>query len=312
MQRSTVLSLLALAAAAPLRARGADVATVRVASNPIESECSLYAAQSEGFFSRAGIAVTIQSMKNGAANAAAILSGSLDVAGINMSSLLAAHEKKIPFTILALGEIYTTAAPTTSVLVPKDSPVASARDLSEKTVAVNVINGLGHLATRAWTDKNGGDATAVHFTEMPFDTMPAALAAHRIDAALVAEPALSVAKHDTRVLASVYDAIAPTFLISAWIATEDWIAKNPDAARRFNQAMRQSSIWSNRNRDKTAVIAGRIMDADIATIRSMTRATFAENQRGPALVQPVVDTAARYHLVSAISAADLFSRAALG
>lgn len=300
-----------IAAAAPIRTRGADLLEVRVASNPIESECSLYAAQSEGFFSRAGLAVTIQSMKNGSANAAAILSGSLDVAGINISSLLAAHENKIPFVILTLGEIYTTAAPTTSVLVPKDSPIVSARDLSQKTVAVNGIDGLGHLATRAWADKNGGDSTAIHFIEMPFSTMPAALSAHRVDAALVAEPALSVAKHDTRVLASSYDAISPLFLISAWIATPEWIAKKPEAARRFNQAMRQSSIWSNHNQDKTAVIASRIMDADIATIRSMTRARYPESQRGPALVQPVIDTAARYHIVAPIPATDLFSKTLL-
>ncbi len=225
-----------------------------------------------------------------------------------MSSLLAAHEKGIPFTILAMGEMYTAASPTAQLLVPSGSALSSARELSGKTVAVNIINGLGHLATRTWIDKNGGDSTSVRYVEMPFAAMPAALAARRVDASMIVEPALSVAKRGARSLSDAYNAIGHEFLISAWVATQDWVSKNADTAHRFSVAMRQASIWANRNRDVTAEITNRVLHSDVALIRSMTRATFPENQRGASLVQPVIDAAAKYHLVSAdMAASDLFS-----
>jgi ABC-type nitrate/sulfonate/bicarbonate transport system substrate-binding protein len=281
---------------------------MRAAYDPVEAESNFYSALRANFFSKDGLAVDATALKNGAANAAGLLAGSIDVAGVNISSLLAAHQRHIPFTILALGEMYTAVTPTAQFLVPSDSPVTSPRELSGKTVAVNIINGLGHLAARAWIDQSGGDSTSVRYVEMPFDAMPPALAARRVDGASIVEPQLSIAKRESRVLGDHYSAISRQFLISAWVATQDWVAKNPDAARRFNLAMREASIWANRNRDRSAEIASGMMHADVGAIRAMTRATYPERQSGLALVQPVVDAAARYHIISgAVAAADLFN-----
>lgn len=313
MKRSAALAGvagLAFGATLPAPARAA-APRIRVGFDPIDAECNLFVGVANGTFARAGLDVEAQPMKNGAASAAAVLGGSLDAGGINVSSFLAAAQRKLPFVLVATGEMYTTAAPTAALLVPKDSPLATARDLGGKTVAVNLINGLGHLGARTWIDKNGGDSRAVRWVEMPFAAMPAALEARRVDAIMAVEPALGVAAPQARIFAQAYDAIAPRFLIGGWVATRDWAAANADAVRRFNAAIRVASAWCNGHRAESAEILGRITHVDVAAIRTMTRATFSERESPAALLQPVIDAAAKYGIVSAMPAADLLSRQAL-
>lgn len=308
--RATVLATLAAAAALPRRSVAAGQPVMRVAFDPIDAACNFFTAEAQGFFTRAGLTIEMQQMVNGAAGAAAVLSGALESTEINVASLISAYARKVPFTVIALGEIYTSAAPTLQLLVAKDSPITSARDMNGKTIAVNAVHGLASLATRAWVDKNGGDSTTLQFAEMPFSVMATALSQRRVDAIFVAEPGLSIAKRsgDARLLANANDAIAPVFLVGSCIGTRDWVAQNLDTARRFNQAMHAASIFANHHHEITAAIDSRVMQLPLDAVRSMTRATFPEGQRATALLQPVVDTAAKYGVIPASTrAADMIS-----
>lgn len=290
-----MLAAAAAAMARPAGAGAADLVPLRVAFDPIDSTCNFLTAQAQGYFAAQGLAVERVELPNGPAGAAALIAGSLELSNVNIASLVAARNKKLPFSIVAMGEMYTSAAPTTQLLVLRTSPLASAREIEGKTIAVNTINGLAYIATRDWMAKAGADPTTVRFLEMPFAAMPDALSTGRVDAIGVTEPRLSIAKRrDARVLASVYDAINPSFLIGACVATDDWIAKNAEVAHRFSLAVHQASIWANHNRDRTAEIVAAATGVGIDDIRSMTRATFPENQHGVALVQPVIEAVARF------------------
>lgn len=313
MRRIDALGALALVAGTtgmswPARA---DTAAIRVGNVPMDANSNLLSAYAEGFFTKAGLSIELEETKNGTAGAAALIAGSLDISNINIASLIAARQKNIPFTIVALGVIYTGKAGH-AIVVPKDSPVTSARDLMDRTVGVNAIGGgLDWLATRAYVDKNGGDSNRVRFTEMPFSIMPEALNARRVDAAFLLEPFLSVAKRSGhRILAPAYDAISPTFLVSAFVTTADWGSAHADVARRYNDAMHQASIWANHHQDKTAEILSKFTNVEVASLRTVARATFSEGQQDlVALVQPVIDAVSKYGLSPVtVSAADLFSK----
>jgi NitT/TauT family transport system substrate-binding protein len=292
-------------------ARAADLVTLKLGNVPIDSSSEIFAAQSEGFLAKAGIAVDIQSFTNGNAIAAAVVSGALDVGGINVLSLASAHQKGLPLKIVASGSTYTTKNPTTEMLVPSASPLRVPRDLNGKTVAVNVLEGIAHVSAQAWIDKNGGDSKQVKFIELPFAAMPAALTAARVDAAVVAEPQLTQAKADTRVFGKSYDGIADLWMIDAWTVNEAWLTANPDLARRFSEAMRQAAVWANRNHDATATLVSAATKIDLAIVRSMRRATFLEHV-DLSVVQPVIDVGAQYGaLTSRFPAADLFYPGAL-
>jgi NitT/TauT family transport system substrate-binding protein len=315
MRRKAVLTGLGAALASPFAnvhvARAADLVTLRLGNVPIDSSSEIFAAQSEGFLAKAGIAVEIQSFTNGNAIAAAVVSGSLDVGGINVLSLASAHEKGLPLKILASGSTYTTKSPTTVMLVPIASPLRAARELNGKTVAVNVLQGIAHVSAEAWIDKNGGESKQVKFIELPFAAMPAALSASRVDAAVVAEPQLTQARNDTRLLGKSYDGIADLWMIDAWTVNDAWLAANPDVARRFNGAMQQAAVWANHNRDKTAELVSAATKIDLSVVRAMRRATFLEHVN-LSVVQPVIDVGAQYGVLSArFPAADLFYAGAL-
>ena len=303
---STVLG--AVVAARPSLAL-AEPATLRIGFDPIDSNTNLLAAQSQGLFEKNGLAVELQVTKNGAAGAAALLAGSLDLVQINVASIVAARQKGVPFTIVALAELYTTAAPTFALVVPNDSTLRAPLDLVGKTVGVVAIGGLGWIAARAFVDQHGGDSTKIKFAEIPFPLMPEALASRRVDAIFVGEPNLSIAKRSGRIFAKAYDAVSPTFLINATVATTDWISSHVDVARRYNAAMQQASIWANRNRDKTAAILAKVANTDVATISATSRATFPERQPLVPLVQPVIDAMVKYGNSNVgVAAADLFSK----
>lgn len=308
-RRAVVQGFASLTAAAAVRARAAELAPVRVALLPTDSATEIYAAQSQGYFTRAGLACKISVMPNGAVISAGLLSGSIDVGEVNLLSLVSAHQKKFPLKIVAPGALCSTAMPLGAMLVLNDSTIKSVRDLDGKTIAVNSLKGIGEIATVNWMDKSGGDSKSGHFIEMPFSVMAAALRAHRVDAALLQEPTLSetTVQGGVRDIGSAYGSISSRWMITAWAATEAWIAANSDTARRYAEALRGSSAWSNKNRDKTAQIVSDLMKVDIGVARSMHRYDFAEKP-DVSLVAPVIDVAARYGVItSRFPAADLFS-----
>jgi NitT/TauT family transport system substrate-binding protein len=312
MKRSTVLqSLLAgtAAAALPLRARAAD--TVRFATIPIDTGAQIYYADAERMFAKAGLDGQIQSIPNGGAITAAIVGGSIEVGFSNILSLAEAHEKSVPITLIAPAGLYLTKAPTSVLMVPKDSPARDARSLNGKTVAVNGLKNITQLAVQAWMDKNGGDSKTLTFTEMPFPSMPQALASHRVDAALIAEPAVTEAKAAARIFAQPYDAIAPEFLIAGWFTSQKWAAAHPDLVKKVAAVMRESAVWANKNAPQSAEVLAKATKLDSATLKTMVRSVYAE-RLDPASIQPVINTAARYGLLrAAFPAADLIDRNAI-
>ena len=309
MKRSTALQALgvtAVAAALPLRARAAD--TVRFATIPIDTGAQAYFADAEHMFTKAGLDAHVQSIPNGAAITAAVVGGSIEVGFSNILSLATAHEKGIPITLIAPAGLYLSKAPTSVLMVPKDSPAHDARALNGKTIAVNGLKNITQLAVQAWMDKNGGDSKTVNFTEMPFTDMPIALSSHRIDAALVAEPSVTEAKASARIIGQPYDAISSDFLIAGWFTSQKWAAANPALVKKVAAVLRESGAWANKNGAASADVLAGATKIEPATLHAMVRSVYAE-RLDPAQIQPLIDLAAKYGILKAVfPAQDLIDR----
>ena len=122
----------------------------------------------------------------------------------NVISLYQAHVEGFDFKLIAGGATNVRGSNEThAIVVGKDSPIKSAKDLEGKTVAVNTLNNIVHLMAMAWVDKNGGNASKVKFVEIPFPQMEAALIAGKVDAISVQEPfaAAAARRPEARVLA---------------------------------------------------------------------------------------------------------------
>jgi NitT/TauT family transport system substrate-binding protein len=290
--------------AAPLRAQ--TLPAIRVGTTPIDAGAQPYYAEAMGFFKTAGVTVEIQAMSNGAQLAAGVASGALDIAQSNVVSIAEAHDRGIPFVLLAPASTYNWKQPQSALLVGPSSPIRTAKDLSGKTIAVSGLNTISELGPQAWIDRNGGNLAAVKFVEMPFAAMSDALLSGRVDAALVSEPELSNARAaGARLVANAYDAIAKEFLIGAWFATRAWVAANPDAVRRYVAAMAQAARWANAHQSDSAKILAAETHVPIAP--DAKRVVYGETL-DPAQIQPLIDACAAYGLIKTrFPAADIIA-----
>ena len=302
--------LLGAAALAPLAGspvRAADTTTVRVGATGNDAAAEVYYADELGLFKKRGLEVQISQQRNGAASAAAVAGGALDIGEQNVVSMTNAHSRGLPFVYIAPAAQYTEKASSTNLLVAKNSPIKSAKDLDGKTVGVNALNDLTQIAAEAWIDKNGGQSSSVHFIEMTAAEIPPAIARGTIQAGVVPEPALSMSEGETRVLGKQYSAIAPEFMINGWFATSDWVKKNPAAAKKFADAIVEAAAWANAHHAESAKILEKHSKIEPAVIERMTRATYA-TKFDPKTMQEVVDTAVRYKAVkSGFAASEMYA-----
>ena len=308
MKRSEAIGLLGAAAGSGLvRGRASAADAVRFAAIPIDGGAQAWYAQSLGYFRDAGITAEIDSISNGSAITAGVVGGTIDVGYSALLTLAVAHEKGVPVSVIAPAGSYLSRAPISTLMVPIDSPAKTAKDLNGKIIAVNGIKNITQLATQAWSDANGGDWKSLSFVEMGFPEMPAALAAHRVDAAFVTEPVVSDAlrRGVARNIGKPYDAIAPEFTISVWFTTGSWAKANPGLVRRLSAVFRQTSAWANGHDAESAQILSGITKLPLSVVGGMTRSRFAETVSAKNL-QPIIDTAARYGLLAkSFPAADL-------
>ena len=274
------------------------VPVLRVATTPIDVGAEVLYASDMGFFKAHGLTVDIQFIDNGSAIAAAVASGAIDIAQGNVVTLATAHDKGLPFVVVAPAALYSSSAPTSALIVAKNSPVKTAKDLTGKTIGITGVKNITQLATMQWLDQNGGDSSSVKFIELKFSEMAAAAAAGRIDAGVTAEPDLTnaVSSGDVRILTPVYSAIAPTFIIGAWFATADWAKAHPEIVARYVAAITEAGAWANKNQAASAKILEKY--TKIESKPGMKRVTFPDSP-SLALMQPVIDLTARYKVIKA-------------
>jgi NitT/TauT family transport system substrate-binding protein len=290
----------ALAAAASARALAQTTVPLRCASAPDDDVSSFLYARDNGLFAKAGMDVTIDRLNSGAAVAAAVAGGSLDIGKSSVISLISAHQRGLPFIVIAPAGLYDADHPDVAMLVAKDAPMRTARDIVGKIVAVAALGDLYAIANSAYIDASGASWKDVKYLEMPSSSAPDALVSHRVDAVTLATPALSMAlaAGKVRILGHPFDAISRHFLRAAWFTTKPYALKNPDLVVRFRRAIETASVAVNKNPGATVKALAAFSGMDPEVIAHMPRA-HAGTTIEAKLLQPTIDAAYRYGAISA-------------
>jgi NitT/TauT family transport system substrate-binding protein len=286
------------------RAADAPLAVIHLLNLPADNSAEVYDAVELGYFKDVGLDVQITPMTNSGAIIAALAGGGADIGNAVVGSVADARSKGIPVLFLAPAGLSDMASPTAALVVAKDSPIKTAADLTGKTVAVSGLNDLTYYATRAWIDKNGGNSAAVKFLELPFPSEAAAVTTHRVDAAYMVEPFYAMAESDVRLLGRASAGVAPRYMATGWIATESWLASHADLALKFGTAIHRAALWANGHHKESAAILIKYIKVDPAIAEKMYRVPYATALE-PRLIQPAIDTAAKYTGQSPVSANSL-------
>jgi NitT/TauT family transport system substrate-binding protein len=309
--RSSFLATSASLAAAAALARPAVAQTrpldLRLAANANDTFAAAYYAQDNGFFTRAGLNVDVQTISNGAAITAAVVGGTIDIGVAVPVTLAAAYLRGLPVVMIAAGALNVASVPNTRLCVSDPSPLKTAKDFEGRTIAINAL-GVGlELAPFVWLTVNGADKSKVKLVEIPFTEMGLALERHTVDAAVFTEPAFTVAakQYHIKMFANVNTAIAPTYVSSCWFSTREFAQQHPEHIRRFVRAIYDAQKWANGHQDASAEILAKYSKMDPSLAHSMTRAHYAEALRAVD-IQPFLDVAAKYGgLPAPVSAASL-------
>jgi NitT/TauT family transport system substrate-binding protein len=298
MNRTQAL-LLPLALGLAARPAGAQTRdTVRVAYPMLDPTAEVIYGLDTGFFDRAGFDITSVPLTNGAAIAAGIAGGAIDIGVGNVLTVEAAYKKGIPLTIVAPGAASENDAPSNVLLVLKTSPLRTAADLNGKVIGVSPLRAIGDVATAAWIDQNGGDSRTVKFIEVPFVQAEAVLAQGRADAAFCSEPFITQAKATTRIFANTFSALGEGFLVTAFFAAAPWAQANAPLVARFAATIRAIGDWANKHPDASADILAKYAHIDPAIVKASVRSRFATTLT-PRQLQPTIDASARYNLLDA-------------
>jgi NitT/TauT family transport system substrate-binding protein len=297
LSRRSVLAGFAAATAALSASgvRAADLQTVSVASALQDDIAPLLYGISSGIFARQGLDVQLQAVNNGAAAAAALLGGTLQMAKSGTMAIIIAHDKGLPLTIVWPCAISTSAAPMCGLVVSRASGISSGKDCNGKTFTGASLQDLNQLAAMAWADANGGDSKTMKFLEITSSATIPALQSGRIDGATVLNPTLQYAIRTPgiKLLANPFDTISKHFCSSTWFTTRDYVEKNADTVKRFLTGLQQATRYEYAHPTEMGKVLAPFLKQDEATLAAFPRTTDGLTL-DTADFQPVIELAARY------------------
>lgn len=296
----TTAALSALTSLGPLTgARAADLKPLRVAVAPSDGVTSVLYAKQAGLFEKAGLNVSLDIQRNGAAVAAAILSNAYDIGNSSVSSVFVAHAKGLPFTLIAPAGVYDAKVPYSGALVAKNSPLKLDKDADGLTFGVASLSDIGHDAFCAYVDQHGGDPTSLKFVEIPFSIAAESVEQKRVAAAETVTPTMTTALDTGNFrLIPIYDAIASLYLVSGWITSRQFSSTNPEVVRAFARVVADAAKFCNTHHQATAGLVAQFTSIPVSDVLRMPRATQGV-QLDPAQIQPAIDAAAKYGSIKA-------------
>lgn len=286
----------ALAAALPARAIAQSTAapvTLRLGATPSDDMTPIVYGTKAGMFQKAGLDLQVTRMSNGPSVMAGVLSGAFDIGKTSVGTVFDAHEKGLPFTIVAIAIVYQSKAPYAAYVVPRDSPIRTGKDFNNQLISTGAIGGIGQMALFAWVDQHGGDSKSVRFVEIPYTASVAAVEAGRVAAAEMSYPAMAVAlEHGLRTI-PVFDALGAEYAFVVWVTTKDFSAKRPEAVRAFHRAYSEAATYTNGHHAETAPLMAEFTGIPLATIQGMVRGAA-----GPSIIpgqlQPVIEACVKF------------------
>jgi len=232
-----------------------DAVTVGLIS--ILDVAPIYLGKEKGFFAERDIDLTLKPAEAGTETIPAVLSEELTFGYSNVVTLLLAQAEGLPVKVVTNGNNSTGVQGKDfgSLMVPANSPIRSAADLSGKKVAVNVLQNVVELAVRASATKAGVDPGSIEYVKLGFPEMPAALADGRVDAAFVVEPFQQVVtSQGGRSIASSLVDTAQDLSVAMYFTSKQMVAENPDLVRRFTDAMNESLAYAESHPDEVRQI----------------------------------------------------------
>ena len=279
---SAAVALLAAltAAGGASSASAGQLATVTIATPPFEPTALAFYANARGLFRKHGIDAKLVVTADPNAGVAALLAGDVQFTATHAGGPALLRSRGAPVRLIAAGAIYRPAAATAALVSARGKLFAAPRELVGKRIGYDAPGTIAHVALLKWLKQGGvrdGDVTLVRAA---FPDLIGALARGDIDAAVLPEPYLTIAKQQgAKLVAPIFQSVcASECLLTTWIARSD-VDRN--LAARFRNAIQEAATWANRKQNDPAsgAILARYAEFDKGLLRAMARSRFGTRLR---------------------------------
>jgi NitT/TauT family transport system substrate-binding protein len=303
--RVAVAALVLAFIGAPAGAQTLEV--VRVASPAVDVTGNLFYALDLGYFKQAGLDVQITKLPAGADVVAAVIGSAVEIGSANLVSIAQAHEQGFPILLVAPSGGNSSRSSIDAIVVAKDSPIKTAKDLEGKTAVTSAILNILQVQVSAWMDKNGADWKSVHWINFPPPQEAGVVSQGHADAATITEPFLSnsLAVGDVRLLAYTGAEVSPLVIEGGYFCSADYAKSHADVIAKLAKAVLMAGQWANTHRDDAAAIMQKYSNATTPPPPGAHHAVYPSTFKASDL-QPLINAAAKYGALKApFPAADI-------
>jgi NitT/TauT family transport system substrate-binding protein len=241
----------ASAAGAPTgsAASGLEKTDLSVAVVPAVDSAGFFIALYDGLFKAQGLNVNFIPAVSSETELADQVKGTVDITGGNYVSYIQAQQSGIAnMEIVAEGSVMDQGAQ--ALYTMPDSKIRTLADLRGKTIGINAPRNILYLLAASALTADGISADSVHFAAVPLPQMAAALAAGKIQAAVLPEPFASQAQQQYGVvtLADLDTGATTDFPVQGYVVTRQWAAAYPHTLAAFLRALEAGQQLADTNR----------------------------------------------------------------
>lgn len=244
---------------------------------PIAPSVAMKYGVDNGIFEKHGLDIELTTSSAGAAMLPAVSTGDLNFAVGNPLSVLTAVDKGLDMKIVSgFSNSKATGDDINGVVVRADSGISTFADLAGKTSAVNALKTQGDLTIMESAAIDGGDPSALKFSEMPFPDMEAQLERKNTDAIWVPEPFLSkaLANKDNKLLGYPNQKAIPGLPTMVSFTSGKFAQENPEVVADFKTALSESLAAAEADQPGAKALLPEFMKMDLKVAENLKMETW--------------------------------------
>jgi NitT/TauT family transport system substrate-binding protein len=307
-RRQMIAGMVATGVSAPILPAFAADREVKLAYNKFASLFQFFAAKEQGFFQAAGLKL-VDSFVPPPLAIPGLLSGQHDVAFQNILDIAQINLKGGKVKIIHAGTMLSPENPYTQLLVPTGSQLKTAKEFEGGKIAVPFVRSTLDLDLIAWLVANGADPKKVSIVGVGIDGVIPAIQSKQFEGVYAIEPAVSViiAQNLGHQIAFPASASVSGYMVTAFIAREEWVEKNPEIAKAVVEVLDKSTDWLTANPNEIPDLVSRNTGIEPALAAKMIHPRPLRVAR-KADMQPFLDVAAKFgHIPSQIDACSMLA-----
>ncbi len=258
---ASAIVALTLFLAAPVPASADTTLTVGKANATSDAIIPVNVGDELGIFKKHGLTLKIEDFGGGSKMAQALVAGSIDI-GDGAGTEMAFVAKGAPMMTICES---TAPAPFLGIGVPWDSTIKTLDDLKGKRIAVSSPGSFSEWSGRVLARKKGWGENGVTTIAVGGGAAPtlAAFKTHQVDASIgSASQFLAMEKTKEGRLLTTVASYEGNVASGALFASNDLIAKNPDAIRAFLAGWIETVAYMRAHKAETVKIESKITNFD--------------------------------------------------